>query len=90
MIQITDNAKAELHRLLATKVDWPGARLRLLERNGGALGLGIDIASSSDRVVEYQGDALLVIDGGLADRLERVLLDVDTTEDGVVLVIDEQ
>jgi hypothetical protein len=90
MIQITDSAKAELRRLLDAKVDWPGARLRLLERSGGALGLGIDIAGEGDRVVEYEGDALLVIEGGLADRLERVLLDVDATDDGVVLVIEEQ
>ena len=90
MIQITDNAKAELRRLLAAKVDWPGARLRLLERSGGALGLGIDIAAAGDHVVEYEGDALLVIEGGLAERLERILLDVDATEDGVVLVIEEQ
>jgi hypothetical protein len=89
MLQITDDAKAELKRLLTTKVDWPGARLRLLERSSGALGLGIDIAAAGDKVVKYEGDELLVIDGGLADRLEKVLLDVDATADGVVLVISE-
>jgi hypothetical protein len=90
MLQITDDAKAELKRLLTAKVDWPGARLRLLERSSGALGLGIDIAAAGDEVVEYEGDELLVIDGNLADRLEKVLLDVDTTSDGVVLVISEE
>jgi hypothetical protein len=89
MLQVTDSAKAELKRLLTTKVDWPGARLRLLERSSGALGLGVDIAAAGDRVVEYEGDELLVIEGDLADKLERVLLDVDTTADGVVLVISE-
>lgn len=89
MLQITDGAKAELKRLLATNVDWPGARLRLMERSSGALGLGIDIAADGDRVVEYEGNELLVINGNLADRLERVLLDVDTTSDGVTLVISE-
>ena len=89
MLQITDNAKAELKRLLSANVDWPGARLRLMERSSGALGLGIDIAAAGDRVVEYEGDELLVIEGNLADRLERVLLDVDGTSDGVTLVISE-
>ncbi len=89
MLQITDDAKAELKRLLSNKVDWPGARLRLMERSSGALGLGIDIATAGDKVVDYQGDGLLVVDGGLADRLEKVLLDVDNTADGVVLVISE-
>ncbi len=89
MLQITDSAKAELKRLLASNVDWPGARLRLLERSSGALGLGIDIASAGDRVVEYEGDELMVIDGNLADRLEKVMLDVDRTDDGVTLVISE-
>jgi Fe-S cluster assembly iron-binding protein IscA len=90
MLQITEDAKAELRRLLEASVDWPGARLRLLERSGGALGLGIDIAGESDTVVEYQGDELMVIEEDLADRLERVLLDVENTADGVVLVIDER
>ena len=90
MLQITEDAKAELKRLLEAKGDWPGARLRLLERSSGALGLGIDIASAGDKVVEYEGDGLMVIDGSLADRLEKVLLDVDTTEDGIVLVISEK
>lgn len=88
MLQITDQAKIELKRLLDKKVDWPGARLRLLERNGGALGLGIDIQSGKDRVVEYEGSALLVVEQDLADRI-NVLLDVDTTSQGTELVISQ-
>ena len=88
MLQVTDQAKMELKRLLDKKVDWPGARLRLLERNGGVLGLGIDIQSGQDRVVEYEGAALLVVEQDLADRI-NVLLDVDTTPQGVELVISE-
>lgn len=89
MLQVTDQAKEELKRLLETKVDWPGARLRLLERNGGALGLGIDIQSGTDKVVEYQGDALLVVASDLEERI-NVLLDIDTTPEGVELVISEK
>jgi hypothetical protein len=61
MLQVTEKAKLELKKLLDRKVDWPGARLRLLERNGGALGLGVDVQSGRDQVVEYEGSALLVV-----------------------------
>ena len=90
MIQITESAKLELKRLLDTSVDWPGARLRLLERDQGALGLGIDIEAGNDEVVEYQGTKLLLIETDLASRLDRILLDIDATPDGAVLVISEQ
>jgi Fe-S cluster assembly iron-binding protein IscA len=89
MLQITDQAKEELKRLLERKVDWPGARLRLLERNGGALGLGVDIQSGNDKVVEYEGGPLLVVESNLEERI-NVLLDVDATEEGPELVICEQ
>ncbi len=88
MLQVTEKAKLELKKLLDRKVDWPGARLRLLERNGGALGLGVDVQSGRDQVVEYEGSALLVVAPDLADRI-NVLLDVDTTPQGVELVISE-
>lgn len=89
MLTVTDQAKMELKRLLDRKVDWPGARLRLLERTGGALGLGVDIQSHSDTVVEYEGDALLVVESDLEKRI-NVLLDIDTTTEGVELVISER
>lgn len=89
MIEITDQAKVELKKLLLAKVDWPGARLRLLDRGGGRLGLGIDIESESDRVVEYEGDVLMVIEDELASQLDGIAIDVDDTEEGTELVICE-
>jgi len=89
MIDVTERAKEELKKLLDSSVDWPGARLRLIDRGQGSLGLGIDIESEGDSVVEYEGVALLVVEEGLASRLDRVMLDVDNTADGVELVICE-
>jgi len=86
MITVTEEAKKELKKLLETKVNWPGARLRLLERHQGTLGLGIDIAAATDEVVEYEGDGLLIIDAELARRV-NVVLDVDYTPRGAELVI---
>jgi len=90
MINVTEQAKEELKRLLATSVDWPGARLRLMDRGRGKLGLGIDIESEDDLVVVYDGDGLLIVDADLASRLSRITLDVDGTEEGAELVICEQ
>jgi Fe-S cluster assembly iron-binding protein IscA len=87
MINITERAKQELSRLLARKVDWPGARLRLLNRGQGKLGLGVDIEAPGDYIVEYQGISILIVEPGRAENLHRVTLDVDDTPEGVELVI---
>jgi Fe-S cluster assembly iron-binding protein IscA len=89
VIEVTDRAKDELKRLLVASVDWPGARLRLLDRGQGKLGLGIDIEKEDDRVVEYEGEVLLIVEDGLASRLNGVAIDVDNTPAGVELVVCE-
>jgi Fe-S cluster assembly iron-binding protein IscA len=86
VITVTESAKQELKKLLETKVDWPGARLRILERQHGVLGLGVDVESGIDEVVECDGSRILVIDPGLAARFD-VVLDVDVTPAGAELVI---
>ena len=90
MINITERAKQELTKLLAKKVDWPGARLRLIDRGQGKLGLGIDIEAPDDHVIEYEGTKLLLIDPCLATSLRHITLDVDDTPDGPELVITEE
>ena len=89
MITVTEKAKEELKKLLDAKVDWPGARLRLLDRGEGRLGLGIDIEARNDQVVEYHGEKLLLVEEALACRLERVTLDVEGRENAPELVICE-
>jgi len=89
VIDVTEQAKVELKKLLGTSVDWPGARLRLMDRGQGRLGLGIDIESEDDQVVEYEGTGLLIVEGGLASRLERLTIDVNTKAEGIELVICE-
>ncbi len=71
MIDVAERAKEELKKLLDSSVEWPGARLRLIDRGQGRLGLGIDIESEGDSIVEYEGAALLVVEEGLASRLDR-------------------
>ena len=87
MINVTEDAKQELSRILVSTVDMPQARLRLLPREQGDLGLGIDIEMPGDELVEYDGSAVLVVEKGLASNLKGVTLDVDDSPDGAELVI---
>jgi Fe-S cluster assembly iron-binding protein IscA len=90
MINITERAKEELIKILSKKVDWPGARLRLMSRSQGKLGLGIDIEAPGDHIVEYKGVKVLLVEPELAKNLQGVTLDVDDTPEGVELVISEK
>ncbi len=87
MLIVTEQAKDELKKLLTTKVDWPGARLRLIDRGEGKLGLGIDIELPGDIILEHEGARLLLVEAGLASKLDGVTLDVDTETGGVELVV---
>jgi Fe-S cluster assembly iron-binding protein IscA len=87
MLNVTEQAKDELKKLLDAKVDWPGARLRLMDRGGGRLGLGIDIETPGDIILEHEGARLLLVEAGLASRLDGVTLDVDRGTSGAELVI---
>jgi Fe-S cluster assembly iron-binding protein IscA len=89
MITITERAKQELSKLLAEKVDWPGARLRLIDRGQGKLGLGVDIEAPGDRIVEYEGRKVLIVEPELAKSVQGVTLDVDDTPEGTELVVSE-
>ena len=90
MIHVTERAKQELKTILAKKVNWPGARLRLINRGMGKLGLGIDIEAPGDHVIEYQGDKILLVEPELADNLKSITLDVDDTPRGAGLVLSEK
>jgi Fe-S cluster assembly iron-binding protein IscA len=90
MIFVTERAKEELKKLLTASVEWPGARLRLVDRGQGRLGLGIDIETKEDHVIEYNGTRLLIVEPELATNPKRVTLDVDDTPKGAELVICEE
>ncbi len=87
MIKVTERARQELKKILTDKVDWPGARLRLIDRGQGNLGLGIDIEAPGDQVVEHDGLKILVVESKLAANLSGVTLDVDDSPEGSELVL---
>ena len=90
MIHVTKRARQELKRILAEKVDWPEARLRLMDRGQGKLGVGIDIEAPGDQAIEYEGTKVLIVESGLATNLKGVTLDVDDTPEGIELVLSEK
>ena len=87
MINITESAREELKRILFANVDMPQACLRLLKRDQGELGLGIDIKMPDDELVKCDGSTVLVVEHGLALSLKGITLDVDNTPAGPELVI---
>ena len=87
MIGVTERAKKELKKILNDNVDHPEARLRLRINDQGQLGLGIDIEMPDDKVIEYEGSKLLLVEPELADSLEDIAIDVEDNDEGSQLVI---
>ena len=87
MINVTKRAKQELRRLLSENVDWPEARLRIMDRGQGIIGLGIDVEAPGDLIVECEGERVLICEPVLATSLKGITLDVDDTPKGTELVI---
>ena len=87
MLNFTEGAKQELKRILETTVEMPQARLRLCDRGGGELGLGIDIEEAGDRIIKHMGLRILVVNRKLASKLRNITVDVDDTPGGMKLVI---
>lgn len=77
MINITKRARQQLKEILSSTVDMPQARLRLVSRDRGQLGLGIDIEMPDDECFEHDGLTVLVVARELAVSLNRVTLDVE-------------
>jgi len=90
MIGVTEQAKAELKEILASKVDDPRACLRIQADDAGQVGLTIDIEMPGDQTVEYEGSTLLVVEEELADSLSHMDIDVEDTEDGRQLILVEK
>lgn len=90
MIKVTERAKQELKKTLSDNVDTPGAGLRLIARDGGQLGLGVDVENpNDDEVVEFEGSKVLMVEKTLADTLNEITLDVEDTKEGSRLVLIE-
>ena len=65
----------------------PQGCLRLMDRGHGKLGLDLDIEMPNDERVEYDGSTVLVVERGLAERLNGVTLDIGNSLEGSKFVI---
>jgi Fe-S cluster assembly iron-binding protein IscA len=82
MVQITEQASAELRRLLTDNFARPqqGVRLRLNE--AGDLAMTIDVPHSGDSIIRRDNLPVLIVDGRLATRLARRVLDFRSASRG--------
>ena len=87
MLIVSESAKKELRKILSTNVDMPQARLRIIDRGQGKLGLGLDIEMPGDEVIKDESSGLLVVEHRLAASLNGVVLDVENAIKGPQLVL---
>ena len=91
MIGVTERAKEELKKILANKVDYPGAGLRLTDStDSGHLALKIDVEAPGDQVVKHEGSKVLLVEERLSTSLDGIVLDVEDTPDGPQLVVSDE
>lgn len=87
MINITDEAKKELKKMLSENAPDPSVVLRLTANEQGQLGLVMDKMEEGDNVVEYEGANIMVIEDHLASHLEGISLEVEDTPEGPSLLL---
>ena len=79
MIEITDSAREELHRMMGGYDFEEGQGFRLATppvwEGQGDFGIVIDVARDRDHVIEYEGVAVLLLDPGTTEHLAKAVMD---------------
>ncbi len=79
MIEITDEAKKELRRVLSSYDFEAGKGFRLATppvwEGEGDFGIVIDVERDRDHVIEHEGVELLRLDPGTAEHLAKAVMD---------------
>ena len=92
MLHVTERARAKLKEILTTEiltteiVDQSVA-LRLGKTASGEIGVFADRERPDDRVVEYEGTAVLLIGREIAENVEGTTIDYEEGDPGPGLVI---
>lgn len=90
MLTVTERAKASLARLKVQyeiNDDDMALRLSLAANSGpgqGQFGLRADRETLGDRVVEYAGTKVLLVEEGLADALADATIDAESNDDLII------
>lgn len=75
MVQVTERATTELRQLLTNNFARPQQGVRLRLNQAGDLAMTIDVPHSGDSVIRRDNVPILIVDGRLATRLARRVLD---------------
>ena len=91
-LTVTDEALAELKRIVQTKSLPPDRYLKLAvppEWSGpGDFGVVIEVEKGGEVTFDYQGETVLAVDPGLAENLEESVFDFKQTPDGAGFTLD--
>ena len=91
-MNVTENAKAELNRILETRVLDPGKYLRLtvppVWTGEGDFGIVIDDEGEGDQAVDFEGRKVLIVGVDLEDKLRYAILDFKESPDGPRFTLD--
>ena len=91
-LTVTDEALAELKRIVQTKNLPPDRYLKLAvppEWSGpGDFGVVIEVEKGGEVTFDYQGETVLAVDPGLAENLEESVFDFKQTPDGAGFTLD--
>ena len=92
MVKVTDSAKEELSRVLETSSLEPGKYLRLANppvwEGEGDFGIVIDEKGTHDRVVDFEGGQVLLVDRALDDPLSDAVFDFKQSPEGPRFTLD--
>jgi Fe-S cluster assembly iron-binding protein IscA len=88
MLKVTEEAKQELKKILAEKVDNPLAGIRLMSSGKpDNYDLAIDVEMPGDQVVEHKGTKVLLVSQDLSDHLDGHTLDIEDNARGKSFVV---
>jgi Fe-S cluster assembly iron-binding protein IscA len=86
-LTVTEQATAALKELLEVQDHESEQVLRLLPEREGIHRLQLDVPREEDQIVEYDGEAVMVIDPALSDDLTGNVLDMKEAPSGASLTM---
>ena len=86
-LMITEDATAEVHKLLESGRTGPGQLIRLEMDAEGAVALQLDRQRDGDEVIEYEGAAVMVVEPRVAEALTALSIIAKDTPDGAAIVV---
>ena len=87
MLTITENAQQKMKDLYTQVGEDADNYLRLVEVGPQKYSFIKDKKNDNDRIVDWDGDRLLIIEDGLSETLDEMTIDFQVTPDGSTFVM---